>query len=84
MTIMGDPTETSPDPAGTKILAKTPSSWASKSTVALSVSTLQKISPGPKLSPSSKFQLAMDPDSMVYKCVQVVFFTLLLFQGEKK
>ena len=65
MTIIGSPTWISPDPASAKILATTPSSCASKSTVALSVSTLQMTSPAENESPASKFQEPMEPDSIV-------------------
>mmetsp|Transcript_1727 Transcript_1727/g.2544 ORF Transcript_1727/g.2544 Transcript_1727/m.2544 type:complete len:226 (+) Transcript_1727:1168-1845(+) len=47
------------------ILAKTPSSCASKSTVALSVSIEHKTSPAENSSPSFKVQLAMVPVSIV-------------------
>jgi hypothetical protein len=66
VTMMGSPTFSSAGPACARIFATTPSSCASKSTVALSVSTLQKMSPAANLSPSFKFQLAMEPDSIVY------------------
>lgn len=59
----GQQTLTSPDP--TKILAKYPSSVASKETVALSVSTSQNEVPGSNLSPSLMFHLEMDPVSIV-------------------
>eukprot|EP00968_Pinguiococcus_pyrenoidosus_P008967 scaffold680_cov264-Pinguiococcus_pyrenoidosus.AAC.2 len=62
---MGVPTSISPSPAGTKILASTPSSCASNPTVALSVSTSQSTSPAAKDAPSSTVQLVIEPDSMV-------------------
>mmetsp|Transcript_4682 Transcript_4682/g.10047 ORF Transcript_4682/g.10047 Transcript_4682/m.10047 type:complete len:224 (-) Transcript_4682:232-903(-) len=65
VTIMGVPQAISPGPASAIILATMPSSCASKSTVALSVSTEQRTSPAPKESPSETFQEEMLPDSMV-------------------
>ena len=61
----GVPTGTSLAPAGTTIFAKTPSSCASHSIVALSVSTSAMMSPAAMASPSFFFQEAMFPVVMV-------------------
>ena len=52
-------------PAGCRYLARTPSSCASKSTVALSVSISQMTSPAPNAAPSSTFHFAIVPCSIV-------------------
>mmetsp|Transcript_5274 Transcript_5274/g.8790 ORF Transcript_5274/g.8790 Transcript_5274/m.8790 type:complete len:204 (-) Transcript_5274:230-841(-) len=65
VTMIGTPTATSPDPAGTKCFANTPSSCASKSMLALSVSMTAMESPAAKDSPSLTFHLEMVPASIV-------------------
>uniref|UniRef100_A0A8D9A336 Uncharacterized protein n=1 Tax=Cacopsylla melanoneura TaxID=428564 RepID=A0A8D9A336_9HEMI len=59
------PIGTSLEPAGTKILARYPSSGVSNPMVALSVSISAKRSPSFNLSPSFLAQLIMVPSSMV-------------------
>src|SRR5258708_6640423 len=64
-TAMGALTATSAVPSGTRIFAITPSSIASYSMVALSVSISARMSPGLNWSPSVLSPLAMLPFSMV-------------------
>mmetsp|Transcript_19587 Transcript_19587/g.24216 ORF Transcript_19587/g.24216 Transcript_19587/m.24216 type:complete len:209 (-) Transcript_19587:17-643(-) len=65
VTMIGVPQGTSAAPSSTKIFAMYPSSCASKSTVALSVSTWQKTSPAINSSPFDFVQADIDPDSIV-------------------
>mmetsp|Transcript_26589 Transcript_26589/g.45252 ORF Transcript_26589/g.45252 Transcript_26589/m.45252 type:complete len:219 (+) Transcript_26589:26-682(+) len=65
VTIIGTPTVTSPAPASTIIFPTTPSSCASKSIVALSVSITARESPATNDSPSATFHLDIVPASMV-------------------
>ena len=61
----GSPTFTSPPPAATRIFATMPSSVATKSTIALSVSTSHSTVPAENEEPSSTFQEAIVPASIV-------------------
>jgi hypothetical protein len=63
--MIGDPHFTSPPPSVTRSFATTPSSWASKSIDALSVSITARESPAEKESPSATFHFEMVPDSIV-------------------
>ena len=65
MSAMTVPTFTSSVPSGTRILAIVPSSTASNSIVALSVSISARMSPEATLSPSLTSHLASVPSSMV-------------------
>ena len=65
-------------PAGTRILPTTPSSTASTSMVALSVSISAIMSPGLTLSPSATSQLASVPSVMVGESAGMVMVTGML------
>ena len=64
LTRIGVPMEIS-TPSGCRSRATTPSSWAVKSIVALSVSISQIVSPSPKLAPSSTCHFWIVPTSIV-------------------